>query len=150
MHSDFSPVLFHFTLSLLSADRFRNSRTGVWSSASPLSFQLAWISSSEISVSKRAVSVSITSTLYRGRTSLISRSGKMKGQHVLLVSGREDAHGIYRKMHGDFLTLNVKFSGGLVCSTVTGILADVRFQGFLEDQHPLLAISLYHNIFRWL
>lgn len=79
MHSDFSPVLFHFTLSLLSADRFRNSRTGVWSSASPLSFQLAWISSSEISVSKRAVSVSITSTLYRGRTSLISRSAKNEG-----------------------------------------------------------------------
>lgn len=55
-----------------------------------MSFQLAWMSSSEISVSKRAVSVSITSTLYRGRSSFISRSRKVKGQHVTLASGRNN------------------------------------------------------------
>lgn len=42
-------------------------------SASPFSFQVAWTSPSEISVSNLAVSVSMISTLYSGRTTLISR-----------------------------------------------------------------------------
>lgn len=36
------------------------------------------MSLSEISVSNLAVSVSVTSTLYRGRTTLISRSGDLR------------------------------------------------------------------------
>lgn len=43
---------------------------------SPFSFQTAWRSSSEISVSNVAVSVSVTSTLYSGRVTLISRSAE--------------------------------------------------------------------------
>lgn len=45
---------------------------------SPFSFQLPWTPSSDISISKRAVSVSITSTLYSGRMISISLSGERK------------------------------------------------------------------------
>lgn len=57
--------------------------TADWWRASPFSFQFPWTSSSEISVSNLAVSVSVTSTLYSGRTTLISRSAKIKGQKSL-------------------------------------------------------------------
>lgn len=123
------PFLFH--TAPVGVDKFRKRLTGVWSSASPLSFQLAWISSSEISVSKRAVSVSITSTLYRGRTSLISRSRKAQGQRVSLAFGRDNSNHFKSETHGNFLTLNVKLSWGLICSTVTGVLSNIWFQGFL-------------------
>lgn len=101
---------FLFHTAPLGVDKLRNSLTGVWSSASPLSFQLAWISSSEISVSKRAVSVSITSTLCRGRTSLISRSRKGKGRHGSSASGRNNPSGFKSRTHGNLLTFDVKLS----------------------------------------
>lgn len=63
--------------------------TADWWRASPFSFQFPWTSSSEISVSNLAVSVSVTSTLYSGRTTLMSRSAGDKGresQYMLLVT----------------------------------------------------------------
>lgn len=47
-------------------------------SVSPFSFQVACRSASEISVSNVAVSVSVTSTLYSGRMTLMSRSAEFK------------------------------------------------------------------------
>lgn len=68
---DLCTFLMSFHLHIICS---RGTLTADWCRASPFSFQLPWTSSSDISVSNLAVSVSVTSTLYSGRTTLMSRS----------------------------------------------------------------------------
>lgn len=127
----------------------RGGLTADWCRASPFSFQFPWTSSSEISVSNLAVSISVTSTLYSGRTTLMSRSAGVKDQsrEYQCLFGRTSSTAVYshtRDIHPSFsmmylwrVTFNVEVGRGFVRATVAGVFPNVGLLCLPHDQHTL-------------
>lgn len=117
---------------------------------SPFSFQLPWTPSSDISISKRAVSVSITSTLYSGRMISISLSGEREKKKTtrLIPSVSSGSQKTYLTQQPS-PTFNIEVSRGLISTTITSILSNVFLQSFLEYKYSLFTISLNNNILWW-
>lgn len=106
-----------------------------------------------------AVSVSVTSTLYSGRTTLMSRSAGVKEQsreyqYVRRRTSSTPLHSYACDLHSFTpmylwrVTFNVEVGRGFVRATVAGIFSDVGLLCLPHHQHTLLTIRADGDVLR--